>query len=75
MSESQLQQLESQVAFRPASELEFKDIAVVGSDVQQRISRGLSGVAVSPKRPLTAEFEKALDSGFDAYYGLAFPHQ
>jgi serine/threonine protein kinase len=72
---ARLADFENQIVFRPARELEFKDLAVVGSDVKQRTSRGLSAVTVSPKRPLTPEFEKTLNTTFDAHFGLAFPHQ
>jgi len=75
LDETRLREFERQAVFRPLRELEFKDLAVVGSDVAQRTSRGLASIKVSPKRPLLPAFEKSLQDTFDAYYGVAFPHQ
>jgi hypothetical protein len=75
LDEEALSKLENSSAFQPDNKLEFKDIAVIGSEVAQRTSRGLSGIQSSPKRPVTAEFEAMLRDTFDAHYGLAFPHQ
>jgi len=75
LGEGRLEEFERRSAFAPRAELEFKHIAVIGSNVERRRSRGLSGVVTSPKNPLDPDFEKSLEQQFDAYYGLAFPHQ
>jgi hypothetical protein len=75
LTEPELQEFGRRSAFAPSNSLAFKHITVVGSDVTTRRSRGLSAVVTSKKNPLDPAFEQALKARFDAYYGLAFPHQ
>ena len=75
LTDQELQEFERRPAFAASHDLAFKNITVVGSDVAVRSSRGLSAVVTSKKNPLDRDFEQSLQERFDAYYGLAFPHQ
>ncbi len=75
LDDQTLSHFEQQTAFAPEKDMEFKQLAVIGAKTEQRVSRGLSGVVTSKKSPLNRDFAQTLDQEFDAYYGLAFPHQ